>query len=112
MNDELESVAFFYIPDPPREPPCVEKKSRGFFKKRSHVPIPPALFQSRPKRARKTFLLIHTRNHTRNHEWPRNVALGVPIHSLSLPFSKIILIRRPKLFRPVYNACSRPGQQE
>jgi hypothetical protein len=25
----IESVAFFYIPDPLREPPCVKKKSRG-----------------------------------------------------------------------------------
>jgi hypothetical protein len=25
----VESVAFFYIPDPLREPPCVKKKSRG-----------------------------------------------------------------------------------
>lgn len=51
-----------------------------------------------PRRARKTLLLIHTRNH----EWPRNVALSVPIPSLSLPFSKIHLIRRAKLCRPVH----------
>jgi hypothetical protein len=75
-------------------------KKVTWLKKRCHVPpLSAGRVSVPPRRSRKTFLLIYARNH----EWPRNVALNVPIHSPSLPFSKILLIRRAKLFRLIYN---------
>jgi hypothetical protein len=60
----IESVAFFYIPDPLREPSYVKKKIT-WFKKRRHVhPLLSSGYVSdTPKHIRKTFLLIYTRNY-------------------------------------------------
>jgi hypothetical protein len=76
------------------------QKKITWFKKRRHVhPLLSSGYVSdAPKRVRKTFLLIYTRNY----KWPRNITLSIPIHILFLPFSKILLIRRARLFRPVY----------
>jgi hypothetical protein len=95
----IESVAFFYIPDPLREPLCVKKKIT-WFKKRRHVY--PLFFSGcvsdAPRRVRKTFLLIYTRNY----KWPRNITLSILIYTLFFLFSKILLIRKIRLFRPIY----------
>jgi hypothetical protein len=76
------------------------QKKITWFKKRRHVH--PLLFSGcvsdAPRRVRKTFLLIYTRNY----KWPRNVTLSILIYTLFLPFSKILLIRKARLFRPVY----------
>jgi hypothetical protein len=77
------------------------QKKITWFKKRRHVHplLSSGCVSDVPRRVQKTFLLIYTRNY----KWPRNITLSIPIHTLFLPFSKILLIRRTRLFRLVYH---------
>jgi hypothetical protein len=76
------------------------QKKITWFKKRRHVHplLSSGCVSDAPRRIRKTFLLIYTRNY----KWPRNIALSMLIYIFFLPFSKIFLIRRTRFFRPVY----------
>jgi hypothetical protein len=76
------------------------QKKITWFKKRRHVhPLLSSGYVSdASRRVQKTFLLIYTRNY----KWPRNIILSIPIHTLFLFFSKIFLIRKARLFRPIY----------
>jgi hypothetical protein len=77
------------------------QKKITWFKKHRHVY--PLLFSGyisdAPKRVRKTFLLIYTRNY----KWPRNITLSIPIYTFFLFFLKILLIRKARFFRPIYH---------
>jgi hypothetical protein len=76
------------------------QKKITWFKKRRHVHplLSSGYISDAPKRVRKTFLLIYTRNY----KWPRNIILSMPIHIFFFFFSKIFLIRKARLFRPIY----------
>jgi hypothetical protein len=76
-----------------------QKKITWFKKHRYMHPLLSSGYVSdAPRRVRKTFLLIYTRNY----KWPRNITLSIFIYTLFLPFSKILLIRKVRLFRPIY----------
>jgi hypothetical protein len=76
------------------------QKKITWFKKRRHVHplLSSGCVSDAPRRVRKTFLLIYTRNY----KWPRNIILSMLIHTFFLLFSKILLIRKARLFRPIY----------
>jgi hypothetical protein len=76
------------------------QKKITWFKKHRHVhPLLSSGYVSdAPRRVRKTFLLIYTRNY----KWPRNITLSILIHTLFFLFLKILLIRKARLFRPIY----------
>jgi hypothetical protein len=76
------------------------QKKIMWFKKRRYVHplLSSGYISDAPRRVRKTFLLIYTWNY----KWPRNIALSIFIYTLFLPFSKILLIQRARLFRPIY----------
>jgi hypothetical protein len=76
------------------------QKKITWFKKRRHVHplLSSGCVSDAPRRVRKTFLLIYTRNY----KWPRNITLSIFIYTFFLLFSKILLIRKARLFRSIY----------
>jgi hypothetical protein len=90
----IESVAFFYVPDPLREPPCVQKKSRADRKYQSRALRPCQISSGAWSLSRRV----------RNVGWTLNFALTVTKNAHSLRFLKMSLIRAAKFLKRALDA--------